>query len=52
MFYGLLLKAYSYRASLEEPAPDLDREARSSITGHIWVNYSGVHQSREVGTNC
>lgn len=42
----------SYRVVLEEPVPDLHREASTGTTGHIRVNYSGVDQSREVGTNC
>lgn len=42
----------SYSAVLKEPAPDLHREASTGTTGHIRVNYSGVDQSRKVGTNC
>lgn len=42
----------SYRAVLEEPVPDLHRESSSGTAGHIRVNYSGVDQSRKVGTHC
>lgn len=48
----MVFQCESYRAVLEELAPNLHREASSGITGHIMVNYSGVDQSRKVGTNC
>lgn len=41
----------SYRAVLQEPGPHLHREASSGSTGHIWINNSGVDQSREVGAD-
>lgn len=47
-----MFRCESYRAVLVDPAPDLNGEASSSITGHIRINYSGVDKSRKVGTDC
>lgn len=41
----------SYRAVFEEVAPDLHREASSSITGYAGVNNRGVDQCGEVGAD-
>lgn len=52
MLWPVVSVCESYRAVLEEPAPDLKREAPPGTTGHLGVNYSRVDQSRKVGTDC